>query len=42
MGWRGDGTGCPVAVPLFAVAGALGGQYALGSLGSTIGEAICK
>ena len=43
-GWAGVATGpaAPVAVPLFAVAGALGGQYALGSLGSTIGEAICK
>ena len=31
-----------VAVPLFAVVGAFGGQYALGSLGTTIGEAICQ
>ena len=43
-GWAGLATGpaAPVMVPLFAITGALGGQYALGSMGTTIGEAICQ
>ena len=42
-GWAGVATGpfAPVAVPVFAVAGGLGGQYALGKLGTFVGEAIC-